>query len=185
MFSGTETLSVKAMARGGGSRKKGLNREIQAASPAAFLTMVRTKAEEAGSWYGEAPTRELKPTQCCHACQPLPDEKKRPRTGTISARIAESLVAATGMPPGCYGVGWKRGCPGGNRSRCGAVAVSPPRPAVRPAMNTTLTPWPYRLGGSRSYRTQVVTLAQPAPTQAQEGGGSALRQCRRGLRDRR
>ena len=69
-------MSVKAMARGGGSRKKGLNREIQAASPAAFLTVVRTKAEEAGSWYGEAPTRGLKPTQRCHACGQLPDEKK-------------------------------------------------------------------------------------------------------------
>ncbi|WP_227485182.1 MULTISPECIES: helix-turn-helix domain-containing protein [unclassified Acidithiobacillus] len=31
---------------------------------------------EAGSWYEEAPTREIKPTQRCHACWKLPDEKK-------------------------------------------------------------------------------------------------------------
>ncbi len=73
----TEALAVKNMVRSGGSRKKGLNREIHAAAPAAFLQMVRTKAEEAGSWYEEAPTRELKPTQRCHACWQLPDEKKQ------------------------------------------------------------------------------------------------------------
>jgi putative transposase len=46
--------------------------------------MVRTKAEEAGSWYEEAPTQEIKPTQHCHgpcgpqyACWTLPDEKKK------------------------------------------------------------------------------------------------------------
>jgi len=33
--------------------------------------------EEAGSWYGEAPTREIKPTQRCHACWKFPDEKKK------------------------------------------------------------------------------------------------------------
>ncbi len=73
----TEALAIKNMARGGGSRKKGLNREIHAAAPAAFLQMVRTKAEEAGSWYEEAPTRELKPTQRCYGCWRLPDEKKK------------------------------------------------------------------------------------------------------------
>ncbi|WP_168185555.1 transposase [Acidiferrobacter sp. SPIII_3] len=103
---GTETLAVKNMVHGGGAHKKGLNREIHvhgggahkkglnreihAASPAAFLKMTRTKAEQAGSWYEEAPTREIKPTQRCHgpcgpqcgpcgphcACGQLPDEKK-------------------------------------------------------------------------------------------------------------
>jgi len=73
----TEALSVRNMVSGGGSRKKGLNREIHAAAPSAFLQMARTKAEEAGSWYEEAPTRELKPTQRCHACWRLPDEKKK------------------------------------------------------------------------------------------------------------
>ncbi len=73
---GTEALAVKNMVHGGGAHKKGLNREIHAASPAAFLNMTRTKAEEAGSWYEEAPTRMLKPTQRCHGCWKLPDEKK-------------------------------------------------------------------------------------------------------------
>ena len=72
----TEQLAVKNMVHGGGARKKGLNREIHAASPSAFLQMTRTKAEEAGAWYEEAPTRELKPTQRCHACWQLPGEKK-------------------------------------------------------------------------------------------------------------
>ena len=72
----TEALAVQAMTRSGGARKKGLNREILAASPSAFLQMIRTKAEEAGSWYEEAPTQEVKPTQRCHACWQLPDEKK-------------------------------------------------------------------------------------------------------------
>ena len=74
---GTESLAVKNMVHGGGTHKKGLNREIHAASPAVFLQMTRTKAEEAGSWYEEAPTREIKPTQRCHACWKLPDEKKK------------------------------------------------------------------------------------------------------------
>ena len=80
---GTEALAVQNMVKRGGAHKKGLNREIPAASPAAFLKMTRTKAEEAGSWFEEAPTRELKPTQRCHgpcgpqcACGQLPDEKK-------------------------------------------------------------------------------------------------------------
>lgn len=73
----TEALAVKNMVSGGGSRKQGLNREIQAAAPAAFLQMVRTKAEEAGSWYEEAPARPLKPTQRCHACWRLPGDENQ------------------------------------------------------------------------------------------------------------
>ena len=72
----TEALDVKNMVHRGGVRKKGLNREILAAAPSAFLKMTKTKAEEAGSWYEEAPTRQIKPTQRCHACWRLPDEKK-------------------------------------------------------------------------------------------------------------
>ena len=73
----TEALAVKDMVHSGGAHKKGLNREIHAAAPAAFLQMIRTKAEEAGAWYEEAPTREIKPTQRCHACWKLPDGKKK------------------------------------------------------------------------------------------------------------
>jgi len=72
----TEALNVKNMVHYGGSRKRGLNREIHAAASATFLKMIRTKAEEAGSWYEEAPTREIKPTQRCHACWKVPDERK-------------------------------------------------------------------------------------------------------------
>ncbi len=79
---GTEMLAVKNMVKRGGAHKKGLNREIHASAPATFLAMIRTKAEEAGSWYDEAPTRILKPTQRCHACWRLPDEKK-----TLSDRV--------------------------------------------------------------------------------------------------
>ena len=78
----TEALAVKNMVHRGGSRKKGLNREIHAAAPATFLKMTRTKAEEAGSWYEEAPTLQIKPTQRCYACWTLPDEKK-----TLSDRV--------------------------------------------------------------------------------------------------
>ena len=68
---GTESLAVQNMVKRGGVRKKGLNREIHAAAPSAFLHMTRTKAEEAGSWYEELPTRMLKPTQRCHGpCGP-------------------------------------------------------------------------------------------------------------------
>ncbi|MBU2792604.1 hypothetical protein HAQ01_04080, partial [Acidithiobacillus thiooxidans] len=49
---------------------------------ATFLAMTRTKAEEAGSWYEEAPTRQIKPTQRCHGCWKLPGKKK-----TLSDRI--------------------------------------------------------------------------------------------------
>jgi len=73
----TEELTVKNMVRQGGKRKKGLNREIHAAAPETFLNMIRTKAEEAGTWFEEAPTRQLKPTQRCHKCWMLPEEKKK------------------------------------------------------------------------------------------------------------
>ncbi len=78
----TEALDVKQMVKQGGTRKKGLNREIHAAAPAAFLKFTRIKAEEAGSWYEEAPTRQLKPTQRCNRCWQLPKVNK-----TLSDRI--------------------------------------------------------------------------------------------------
>ncbi|RMH36338.1 MAG: transposase [Nitrospirae bacterium] len=72
----TEALDVKNMVHHGGVRTKGLNREIHDAAPGAFLQMIKTKVEEAGSWYEEAPTREIRPTQRCHACWRVPEEKK-------------------------------------------------------------------------------------------------------------
>jgi len=41
---GTEALAVKNMVQYGGAHKKGLNREIHAAAPKAFLTMIRTQS---------------------------------------------------------------------------------------------------------------------------------------------
>ncbi|MBU6460167.1 MAG: transposase [Proteobacteria bacterium] len=64
------------MVHNGRVHKKGLDREIHAAVAATFLKMIRAKAEEAGSWYEEAPTWEIKPTQRSHMCWKLPDEKK-------------------------------------------------------------------------------------------------------------
>lgn len=64
----TEALGIKAMTANGGTRKRGLNREILSTAPGLFLQMLRYKAEEAGSWYLEAPTRRLKPSQTCHRC---------------------------------------------------------------------------------------------------------------------
>jgi putative transposase len=65
------TRSAKGTAEKPGKnvkQKAGLNREILDTAPAAFLGMVRTKAEEAASLYMEAPTRKLKPSQTCPAC---------------------------------------------------------------------------------------------------------------------
>jgi putative transposase len=52
----------------GAAAKAGLNKAILDGAPAAFLSMVRYKAAEAGVVYAEAPTTTLKPTQRCHAC---------------------------------------------------------------------------------------------------------------------
>ena len=80
----TEDLSVKNMtgsARGTAEEpgrnvkaKAGLNREILDTSPGAFLAMLRYKATEAGAQYIEVPTRKLKPSQRCPACDRV--EKK-------------------------------------------------------------------------------------------------------------
>ena len=74
----TEALAVRNMtasARGSVeapgrnvAQKAGLNRSILDAAPAAFLNMLRYKAEEAGSEYLEANTRRLKPSQRCPDC---------------------------------------------------------------------------------------------------------------------
>ena len=57
-------------------QKAGLNREILATAPAMFLSMMRYKAEEAGSLFVETPTRTLKPSQRCSDCGRLPKVKK-------------------------------------------------------------------------------------------------------------
>jgi putative transposase len=57
-------------------QKAGLNREILATAPAMFLSMMRYKAEEAGSLFIETPTKTLKPSQRCSDCGRLPKVKK-------------------------------------------------------------------------------------------------------------
>jgi hypothetical protein len=52
----------------GAAAKAGLNKAILDGAPAQFLSMLRYKAAEAGIVYAEAPTRQLKPSQRCHAC---------------------------------------------------------------------------------------------------------------------
>jgi putative transposase len=73
------TRSAKGTAEKPGKnvpQKAGLNREILASAPAAFLSMMRYKAEEAGSLFIETPTRTLKPSQRCSDCGRLPKVKK-------------------------------------------------------------------------------------------------------------
>lgn len=64
----TEGLSIRGMTANGGTRKRGLNREILSTAPGLFLQLLTYKAEEAGGRYVEAPTRRLKPSQTCHGC---------------------------------------------------------------------------------------------------------------------
>ena len=63
-----EQLNVKGMSSHGGSRKKGLNREILSAAPSMFHQMLKYKAEEAGIEWIEILTKEVKPSQTCHGC---------------------------------------------------------------------------------------------------------------------
>lgn len=74
----TETLSIKNMVRSAEgtiespgrnvAQKAGLNREILATAPRAFLDMLRYKAEEAGVAFVEVPSRKVKPSQTCSGC---------------------------------------------------------------------------------------------------------------------
>ncbi|MHB8356809.1 MAG: RNA-guided endonuclease InsQ/TnpB family protein [Vulcanimicrobiaceae bacterium] len=74
----TESLSIKKMVRSAKgtaespgrnvAQKAGLNREILATAPRAFLDMVRYKAVEAGVAFVEVPSRKVKPSQTCSAC---------------------------------------------------------------------------------------------------------------------
>lgn len=69
----TEKLSVKGMVED--DHAAALNRGILDAAPAAMLSMLRYKAEEAGIAYLEAPTRELRPSQRCPGCWKLCGKK--------------------------------------------------------------------------------------------------------------
>jgi putative transposase len=77
----TEKLQVKHMTtrpqpKQDASGKAGLHKSILDGAPAAFLRMLRYKVAETGiGVYVEAPTRDMKPSQTCHACGKI--EKKR------------------------------------------------------------------------------------------------------------
>ncbi len=64
-----ETLSVQTMTKSGGSRKKGLNREILSTAPSQFHQILKSKAEEAGIIWVEIPTQIVKPSQTCYKCK--------------------------------------------------------------------------------------------------------------------
>lgn len=85
-FLATEELAVKNMVRrpkaktdaqtgepapNGAAAKAGLNRGILDAAPSMLLRMLMTKAAEAASWFAQADTRSVKPTQRCHCCGQL------------------------------------------------------------------------------------------------------------------
>jgi putative transposase len=65
---GAEVLSVKWMTKKGGTKKRGLNREILSTAPTQFYQLLRSKAEEAGIIWVDIPTREVKPSQTCYRC---------------------------------------------------------------------------------------------------------------------
>ncbi|HUY11487.1 MAG TPA: RNA-guided endonuclease TnpB family protein, partial [Candidatus Dormibacteraeota bacterium] len=74
----TESLSIKNMTRSAKgtvespgrnvAQKAGLNREILATAPRAFLDILRYKAAEAGIAFIEVPSRKVKPSQTCSGC---------------------------------------------------------------------------------------------------------------------
>ena len=65
----TEELAIQSMTASGGSRKKGLNREILSTAPAQFHQILKSKAEEAGVIWVEIPTQRVKPSQTCYRCK--------------------------------------------------------------------------------------------------------------------
>ena len=69
-----EKLNVKGMTRKGKSRKRqkaGLNRSILSVGFGMIGKMLEYKSAEAGGFYLESPTRQLKPTQRCAKCWEL------------------------------------------------------------------------------------------------------------------
>ena len=63
----------------GAAAKAGLNKAMLDSAPAQFLGILRYKAAEAGVVYAEAPTRSLKPSQRCHACDAVVKKPLRER----------------------------------------------------------------------------------------------------------
>jgi putative transposase len=64
----TEPLNVKGMTAHGGAYKTGLNRRILDTAPSAFLSLLKSQAEEAGLQWMDVPTRPVQPSQPCQRC---------------------------------------------------------------------------------------------------------------------
>ncbi|MFO8004072.1 RNA-guided endonuclease InsQ/TnpB family protein [Thioalkalivibrio sp.] len=94
---GLEALNIRNMTAAGGPFKKGLNRSILDAAGGAFHQRLGYKAEEAGTWAMEAPTRQLRPSQTCHACGR--QERSRSASGAMSVPVARP-ARGTKTPPG-------------------------------------------------------------------------------------
>ena len=114
----SEKLQVKNMTVKGGSRKKGLNREILNTAPAMLMSFLKYKAEEANTHWIDIPTRKVKPSQTCSGCG---NQKKKPLSERLhqcercglklgrdqnSARVMLNwalLGKASGREPACWG----------------------------------------------------------------------------------
>ncbi|HTP28117.1 MAG TPA: zinc ribbon domain-containing protein [Anaeromyxobacteraceae bacterium] len=114
----TEILVVKNA--GGGARKKGLNREIFATSPARFLHVLRAKAKEAGLAWLKVPTRTVKPSQTCWACG-------RQQRKSLAQRVHRCACGTVlGRDVSAARLNWALSASGREPARCGGTAAAVP-----------------------------------------------------------
>jgi len=94
-----EKLSPKAMSSAGGAHKKGLNREILAASAGAFHSMLHCKAQEAGCAIVEVDPRKHKPSQTDSVSGEVRKKKLSERRHTLpdGSVISRDLNAARNL----------------------------------------------------------------------------------------
>lgn len=94
-----EKLSPKAMSASGGAHKKGLNREILAASAGAFHSMLHCKAQEAGCAIVEVDPRKHKPSQTDSVSGEVRKKKLSERWHTLpdGSVISRDLNAARNL----------------------------------------------------------------------------------------
>jgi putative transposase len=110
-------------------QKAGLNRNILDTAPAAFLQMLKYKAEEAGTEWVEVPTRQVKPSQTCHGCghqrkKPLAERQHRCECGACCSR--DENAARVMLAFALTGAGREP-------ARCGGMAIGPPVKHETPA----------------------------------------------------
>lgn len=89
-------------------QKAGLNRSILDGAPAAFLAMLRYKAEEAGIAFVEVPTRKVKPSQTCPRCGKVEKKTLAQRIHTCSCGLVlgrDHASAQVCLNFALYGVG--------------------------------------------------------------------------------